>query len=407
MNIFGEKVEVLVPFQRSSTINEMCGRIQRTFGSIYKYLSIEDNYNNCVSIDRCDNYNYHKDYLCDQHFFSSDAKEWMANNTLDGQKLIIAFITNQYNIILNLNIYGEIEPEHVKLLICKTLTLIIINNIKDCQLEINLLLLPLKREYPDKFTIDNNITLGVNNANGGFTTWRGNEWGRVYVWRREELDKVLVHELIHALHLDFHNYDLDIDQFFYDNFYITKKGSFLFFEAYVELWGEFLNIIFNYSYDKCLDTSDLLSISSFYDRLCSELNFSLIQVSKIMLWFGFDTFTNCGFYCKEKCRAVDNRMKEGTSIFSYYIVRSIYFYCMSDFLTVCVNNRGNGKSAMDDGNNKRRHIQYLDIIKNNIDRYGREIDSIMKKIKNDELNISDKIKNTMRMSCDCCKFDSF
>jgi hypothetical protein len=251
------------------------------------------------------------------------------------------------------------------------------------------------------------MVLGVNEANGGFTPWRGNEWGKIYVWRKEELDKVVVHEMIHALHLDFKSYDLMIDQFFYDNFYIEKDGSFLFFEAYTEIWAEFLNIIFNHSYDICTLGEINTSLGQFYDRLCRELNFSLIQVSKMMLWFGFKTFSNCGFHCKDKCKKVDQRMKEATSIFSYYIVRSIYFYCLPQFLNVCVDNKSKGKSAMDDKNNINRHILYLNILKENIDAYGKEIDNIMEKLKNKEIELDEKILNTMRMTCEHSRCESF
>ena len=34
------------------------------------------------------------------------------------------------------------------------------------------------------------------------------------MWRKEEFDKVLVHEMIHALHLDFYNYSPEMNNFF-------------------------------------------------------------------------------------------------------------------------------------------------------------------------------------------------
>tara|TARA_Y100000389_G_C17457078_1_gene518857 strand:- start:1759 stop:2976 length:1218 start_codon:yes stop_codon:yes gene_type:complete len=399
MEIFGEKIEVLIPFQRANVINEISSKIRTTFCSVYKYFCDIDNYNKCVTCENCDRYLYHRDYLTKQHFCSKKAIKWMEKNTLDGKKYNIHFNMQEFNITLKLNVYGELEDDHMKLLISKCITMILINKILICEMEINLLLLPIKRVYPKNFQTNNNITLGVNEANGGFTTWKGNDWGKIYVWRKEELDKVLIHEMIHALHLDFHNYDLEIDQFFYDNFFIEKDGSFLFFEAYVEMWGELLNIIFNYSYELCLRGDEYDDYSLLYDKLCSELNFSMIQVSKLLLWYGFDTFTNCGFYCKDRCKQIDERMTEGTSLFSYYIVRSIYFYSLSQFLQICVNSKHDGKSAMHDMSDRKRHIRYLDLIKNNIDSYGKEIDKIMEIIKNNKMTISETILNSMRMSC--------
>ena len=69
LNIFNEKVDILVPFQRNDIINEMADKIQRTFCSIYKYFDNSKNYSECVQMDRCNNYAYHKQYLCNQHFF--------------------------------------------------------------------------------------------------------------------------------------------------------------------------------------------------------------------------------------------------------------------------------------------------------------------------------------------------
>ena len=406
MEIFGEKVQCIVPFPRNSTIDEISEKVKHTFCSIRNFL--KKNVDCVVSTD-CDRYQHYKNYLCNQHFFSTDAKEWMNNNTLDGKKYVINFNKGEYDITIDVNLFGEIDIDHLKLLFCKMLTMIVVNKIKNCQLEVNLVLLPIKRVYPDKFSLNTNLTLGVNEANGGFTTWRGNEWGKIYVWRKEELDKVLMHEMIHALHLDFKDYNLLIDQFFYDNFYIEKDGSFLFFEAYTEIWAEFLNIVFNYSYEVSLHGEDNVSRGLLYDKLCSELNFSLIQVSKILLWYGFETFTNCGFHCEDKCtdKDTDARMKEGTSIFSYYIVRSIYFYCLSDFLYLCVKERQSGKSAMNDGNSEKRHIGYLNILKRNIGQYGSDIDRIMAKLKKEKIMISRKILDTMRMTCECSRHDCF
>ena len=168
--------------------------------------------------------------------------------------------------------------------------------------------------------------------------------------------------MIHALHLDFYNYSPEIDEFFHENFY-RKKWKLFIFEAYTETWGEFLNIIFNYSYELCINDITQDDYSLLYDKLCSELNFSMIQVSKLLLWYDFDRFTNCGFYCKNRCKNINERMTEGTSIFSYYIVRSIYFYALSEFLQICVDRRHSGKSAMHDMSDNGRHISYLNIVK--------------------------------------------
>lgn len=392
--------EKLIPFKRESVIDEMASRIKTTFCSVYSYFSNTECYSESVVCENCDRYPYHRDYLSGQHFCSEPAMEWMSNpnNHLDGKKYRIRFNYEDYNIVIKLNIYGDVCHEHLVVLISKCITLILINKILICELEINLVLIPLKRMYPSDFKNSDSSQLGVNEVNGGFTTWRGNEWGKIYVWRREELDKVLVHEMIHALHLDFHNYDTEIDDFFKNNFFIEKQGSFLFFEAYTELWAEFLNIIFDYSFEMCIRKKKGEDLNYLYDKLANELNFSLVQVSKLLLWYGFDRFTDCGFYCKDKCKNVETRMTEGTSIFSYFIVRSIYFFCLPQFLTLCNRTRLENKTAMFDGDDKKRHLSYLDLIQKNIDEYGENIDKIMNIIKSNTKRFDGELLNSMRMS---------
>ena len=76
----------------------------------------------------------------------------MSVNTLNGQKHVIHFKMNEYNIKLNIDVYGDIDNEHFIILIFKCITLILINKILICELEINLVLLtPLKRMYPSDF----------------------------------------------------------------------------------------------------------------------------------------------------------------------------------------------------------------------------------------------------------------
>lgn len=70
-------------------------------------------------------------------------------------------------------------------------------------LYINLFLTNERKQLTDK-----NI-IGPHQVNSGATTTYldGNENGKIFIWRKEELQKVLIHELLHAFRMDIHCHD--------------------------------------------------------------------------------------------------------------------------------------------------------------------------------------------------------
>jgi hypothetical protein len=70
---------------------------------------------------------------------------------------------------------------------------------------INLFLTKYKKEFPNYWKI-----LDENEINSGMSVYRVNiennkpiDTGIIYIWRNEELKKVLTHELIHSFHIDY------------------------------------------------------------------------------------------------------------------------------------------------------------------------------------------------------------
>ena len=66
MEIFGEKINMAVPFKRGGIINEI-GKNKTTFFhiNILKVVKIIKN----VYFQTCHDYSRHKEYLSNQHFF--------------------------------------------------------------------------------------------------------------------------------------------------------------------------------------------------------------------------------------------------------------------------------------------------------------------------------------------------
>jgi hypothetical protein len=95
-------------------------------------------------------------------------------------------------------------------------------------LTIFLVLTNLKRFYPD----DNEL-INVKHVNGGYTNSKKNI---IFVWRYEEFEKVLLHEIIHYFNMD--NRDIKV------NTKIKIDGPHCYYEAITDFWAIFYHLIY-------------------------------------------------------------------------------------------------------------------------------------------------------------------
>lgn len=162
----------------------------------------------------------------------------------------------------------------------------------------------------------------------------------ITVWREEEIEKVLIHEIQHYYSCDFHietlnyNYVKDII-----NKYFTVDGVDMVNESY----NETLAHIINMCYQSCKLN---ISINKIYDY---EITFLLFQTAKIIKLFGGTSVFNTIF-------------KQTTSVLSYYVIKT--------FLLFNVNN------TIDLINNFE-----LKCVDDNIKLYGDYVDKILKETK--------------------------
>jgi hypothetical protein len=135
----------------------------------------------------------------------------------------------------------------------------------------------------------------------------------ICIWRIEELHKVLIHELMHNLNLDDKN-------LICNHKYNINENTILYNESYVELYAELIYLIFYcFLKDK--------SLVNFDKYLLIEVNFSLLQVSKILKYFKIynikDLFNN------------NNNIflfNQATSVFSYYVLKTSGLFNIIEFL---------------------------------------------------------------------------
>ena len=156
-------------------------------------------------------------------------------------------------------------------------------------IDMYLILSSLKKTFP----IDNDI-MSVKNANTGYTDFNENI---IFVWRLEEFDKVIFHEVIHYLKMDCSEHYLD--------HIINTHGPHSYFEAITDFWGIFYHLIY----------LSIITNSSIKSLLELELSFIKNQAMRV----------NKYFKLKDWNKKPTNLIKQDTPAFSYYILKYLIF----------------------------------------------------------------------------------
>jgi hypothetical protein len=167
-----------------------------------------------------------------------------------------------------------------------------------------------------------NKILDVINVNSGLTSVCSYS-NEITVYRKEEWFKVLIHECFHHYGLDFAYMPLEIYKQKLSNIFCISS-EYLLYESYTECMAELLYLCM-YSVDYKLNINEMLR---------NELNHSLYQTSKILKHVG------CKYedlLCENNKRQI--KMIEKTNVFCYYILKTLYFFYLPDFLNWCsINN---------------------------------------------------------------------
>jgi hypothetical protein len=252
-------------------------------------LFIKKNYNFKIIINKVIDINI------DEHLNS----DWVCENDIKeiNNKLINNYIIKWKN-IKNELISNKIT---IKSYSCKNILLrirIIIlfieylkikSNNKNKKVNIFLILTKLKKYFPN-----NNKIIDINNVNSGYSSFLENI---IFIWRLEEVEKVLFHELIHFFNLDGRNININLD--------FNIEGINYYFESITDFWGIFYNLIY-------------ISILTKYPlKNLLEIEFTFIknQASILNKFFKLNDWSN-----------IDNLViKQNTSAFSYYILKYLLF----------------------------------------------------------------------------------
>lgn len=248
----------------------------------------------------------------------------------------------------------------------------------------------LKKYFNDKCE-----TIGSSQVNTAVTKFYDNF--SINIWRREELLKVILHELMHHLNLDFYSYPSFINQYLYRNLNISPEHDIKIYEAYVETWATILHLIYftkfsNINKDLNLDFKNFIE-----DYWNIEKNFMCFQVAKILNHFNFrkinDFFNpNWNFIKKYKCH-----YKESSSIISYYIIKTSFFVNIDKFIDFC----NNGELILNFGSSITRSKEFIDLIDYclNSCKFKKYVSFYLNKILKDKNCIKNSFPmNTFRMT---------
>jgi len=204
----------------------------------------------------------------------------------------------------------------------------------DCSKTINLYFYftPFKKRLPRAA----GHTLGQVNANTGFTYSCGSnpfpggkKSTEIIIFRHEEWFKVLLHETLHNLELDFNTHAATSLR----DIFPGIRHCILLSEAYVETWARLLNLAFYVFYDIYGGNGTATEYAVAIGRcLHAERIFSLFQANKILNYMGLSLSKlldpGLGHVFADK-------YSENTNIFAYYILAGLMVFAADEFISWC------------------------------------------------------------------------
>jgi hypothetical protein len=209
---------------------------------------------------------------------------------------------------VDLNIIGKSETEVMSYRVPVTLILATYMHFMKTRFQmswrtpliLHVYLTDAKKKFPK-----NLAQLGPLNVNTGYTV--GNN---IVIYRKEELIKVLIHELTHYVGLDDIAVPEDIEKQIRDHFNVTN--SVYLREAITEFWACTMNIAYYTYLDlKQHEKSKPIFKRRFVNHLIKETKFCEEQARRVAHRIG---------YCEDKQHA------EKTHVISYYIIKYIMLH---------------------------------------------------------------------------------
>lgn len=179
-----------------------------------------------------------------------------------------------------------------------------------------------KKLFPNKYTV-----LDTKHINSGSTYvihHRERTNGDICIWRREEVLKVVLHEMLHSLRYDYNAIDDKLDKIIRKKYNVNNKISVN--ESYTETLATILNCMY-------LAIENNKDYVYFLALLKNEQEHSLQQVGRILSHYGYN------HYGELLRKNSIKEFRQNTSVFSYYVLKSIAINNLDKFINFSMRNR--------------------------------------------------------------------
>lgn len=219
----------------------------------------------------------------------------------------------------------------------------------DCsqKMEIYIYMTDLLKELPKH----SGQILGPENVNTAFTT-SCKEKTEIHLFREEEWFKVLIHETIHNLGLDFSAASQKKSQELMSRIFCIKT-EFLLHESYTETLAEIIAIIY----------SKTPKWSVFRAQIAREQKFSITQCCKVLNYMGLSYKALSCNDMGSNAVLLRKKYRENSAVFSYYIVKSILLFYIDEFAEWCAEHNENTLRFCSGSKTQNAIVSFCDFIK--------------------------------------------
>jgi hypothetical protein len=159
-------------------------------------------------------------------------------------------------------------------------------------------------------------------VNGGVTSYNYTD-ASIIVYRKQEIIKVLTHEMIHAFCLDAKNIPSH-EEMFLNNYFKIRCKSITINESFTDSLACLINtIMFSYFEDS--------SMKSFQKNFNKEKNHIIEKATLILKYYGYHKINNK--------LEIKHHICEHTHTISYYVLKALIFTYIHDFANLLENNK--------------------------------------------------------------------
>lgn len=184
-------------------------------------------------------------------------------------------------------------------------------------------------DYKKRLPLKKGEILSVENVNSGCSIIYHpmiTKNGDIEIWRKEEIYKVLMHELLHSLRYDYYSQNDELDQLVKQKFNVDNHIKIN--ESYTETLATILNCIY-FSLENNQDYNYFLGL------LANEQNYSKNQTIKILQHYGYHNIHD--LYRKNSYK--NKIFPQKTAVFSYYILKTMLLNDLKNFCKFALDNK--------------------------------------------------------------------